>query len=67
MDSIGMPGVWHRFDKYAKGRGIHGFHRYAGGSGIGNAKVPGIALQMKILNAKGSCIGNDKGSGIGSA
>jgi len=36
-------------------------------SGIGNAKGPGIALQMGILNSKGSCIGNDKGSGIGSA
>ena len=35
-------------------------------SGIGNAKGSGIALQMGILNAKGSCIGNAKGSVIGS-
>ena len=59
----GMPG--NRFHRYARG-GWHRFHRYAGGSSIENAKGPGIALQMGILNAKGSCIGNAKGSVIGS-
>ena len=49
------------------GMAYMGFISMLRGSGIGNAKGPGIALQMGILNAKGSCIGNDKGSGIGSA
>ena len=58
ISSIGMPGGLAyscRFDKYAMGCGIE------------NAKGPGIVLQMGILNAKGFCIGNNKGSGIDSA
>ena len=60
IGSIGMPRGLHRFYKYAKGHGI-GFIGMLGGAWHCSTN------RDLSFECQGSCIGNAKGPGIGSA